>query len=83
MPTSTASAARNVIMATCWNVDDPTETVNIADGEPELASELTEHLEARVAETLTKAGRDEDPIRFENVSMGKKAIKIGRKRRGA
>ncbi len=49
---------------------DPDELHNLVDERPELAAELDRRLEDWIAERLRIAGRDEDPVRAQGISMG-------------
>jgi arylsulfatase A-like enzyme len=51
---------------------DPGETDNRADREPALAEELEQWLEAWIAEGLARAGRTEDPLRAQGITLGKR-----------
>ncbi len=49
---------------------DPDELRNIVDERPDIAAELEQRLEAWIAERLRIAGREEDPLREQGISVG-------------
>jgi arylsulfatase A-like enzyme len=48
---------------------DPGEERNIAEGEPQIATEMEEELEGWIAERLRHLGKTEDPLREQGVSL--------------
>jgi arylsulfatase A-like enzyme len=53
-------------------VADPGETRNMAETEPDLADNLERSLEEWIAAELKRLGRDEDPLRTQGITLGKK-----------
>jgi arylsulfatase len=51
---------------------DPGETRNLVDEQPALADELTEWLESWIADGLARAGRTEDPLCEQGITLGKR-----------
>lgn len=51
---------------------DPREERNLADQEADLADSLESWLEEWIAAGLARAGREEDPLRVQGVSLGKR-----------
>lgn len=53
-------------------VADPGETHQIAEAQPELADAMEQRLEAWIAERLARAGRTEDPLIAQGITLGKR-----------
>ncbi|MCC6730220.1 MAG: sulfatase [Chthonomonadales bacterium] len=51
---------------------DPGETRSLVEAEPALAADMEARLEAWIAAGLAKAGRTEDPLRAQGISLGKR-----------
>jgi arylsulfatase A-like enzyme len=53
-------------------IADPGESHNLAEAQPVVAKELEAGLEAWIAEGLTRASRAEDPLRAQDITLGKR-----------
>jgi arylsulfatase A-like enzyme len=55
-------------------VDDPAECRNLADERPEVADRMEAELEQWIADGMAKAGRTEDPLRAQGITLGKRWV---------